>query len=228
MRWSQVSHAIRSRFFLFDSATNPLLLPARDFITERLMPLTFPAMASPSCPSSKRAACRDYCSFMALLGQNDGATRFSPVDRTTAFRPFPRHACPSIRRQYPRVTRSHGSLGEVILAMIESQWPRCQQNMPEEGIVVRSSSISVWEEEERERAGLPGPGELSRVRAEKGTNIADKTPSWAAINCWRGGTITAAPATESPCEQGIRWVAQRSSLPLPPLLLLLLLRRRRS
>lgn len=76
-------------------------------------------------------------------------------------------------------------------------------------------------EEERGRAGLPGPGELSRVRAEKGTNIADKTPSWAAINCWRGGTITAAPAMESPCES-IRWW-----LPLLLLLLLLLLRRRR-
>lgn len=42
------------------------------------------------------------------------------------------------------------------------------------------------------------------LRVEKRTNIADKTPSQAAINCWRGGAITAAPATESPRES-VRW-----------------------
>lgn len=78
---------------------------------EELMPLTFPAMASLTV--RVRAACRDYCSFMALR-QNDGATRFSPVNRTTAFHSFPRHVCPSIR-QYLWVTRSHGNLGRVIL-----------------------------------------------------------------------------------------------------------------
>ncbi|EGI65121.1 hypothetical protein G5I_06585 [Acromyrmex echinatior] len=35
-------------------------------------------MASRSCPSSKRVACRDYCSFMAL--RQDGTTRFSLID----------------------------------------------------------------------------------------------------------------------------------------------------
>ncbi|KYN45327.1 hypothetical protein ALC56_00173, partial [Trachymyrmex septentrionalis] len=34
---------------------------------------------SRSCPRSKRVACRDYCSFMAL--RQDSATRFSLIDR---------------------------------------------------------------------------------------------------------------------------------------------------
>lgn len=81
---------------------------------EELMPLTFPAMASLTV--RVRAACRDYCSFMALR-QNDGATRFSPVNRTTAFHSFPRHVCPSIR-QYLWVTRSHGNSGGLYCSRI--------------------------------------------------------------------------------------------------------------
>lgn len=81
-------------------------------------------MASRSCPSSKRAACRDYCSFMALR-QNDGATRVSPVDRE---RPLfvlshDMFVCQSVSICEKPDCENRMATSGFILAVVESQWP---------------------------------------------------------------------------------------------------------
>jgi len=167
------------------------------------------------------------------------ATRFSlRSTRTAAFRSFPRHVCrvsSSIAAGNPSSHRRWGPYGDLSFGR---ELHRLQLDCGDRP-GYRVPRKYAWEKSSfapaRFRAKGGGRGRRRRtsegprvqvnypeVRGEKRTNIADKTPSRAAINCWRGGTITAAPAMESSCES-VRWWPSLLRL----LLLLLLLRRRR-
>lgn len=130
------------------------------------------------------------------LRQNDGATRFSPVDRFSSFPTTRLSVNPSLVSAGNSIATS-----EVILA-IANHSDLSHRVATKYALRRNRRPLFIYL-----RVGGAG-GWIARsrwiIRAEKGTNIADKTPSWVAINCWRGGTITAAPATESPCES-IRW-----------------------
>lgn len=156
---------------------------------------------------TKRAtARRDYCSFM-VVPRSPRSTVLFVRSHDTSIRPFVNSDGygESESRLGRRCNRSLAR-GLCQLAAIPDcavvGWLISDLTVPRK-YAWRDRVGAGGRERGEEDEGSWGPGELSRVRAGKkrGTNIGDKTPSRAAINCWRGGAITAAPATESPRER---------------------------